>query len=468
MAPSPRYFPPVPRSLYACALLALVLSACHRTPKGLSDRIREESPVERASVLRVPTGGGKPSLYRIPDLTEDDWALREKLPDIASVLGVSIDDRLVYLLGDRDQVLALDLESRSVRTLFPKVRSGTVGPDGTLYAVSDSNRVLEVAHRATSRFTDPLPARPSVLFGGLGNELLVVTGGDVPAIVRLSGDQPIHTEPIPDGPTAATFWGDLVAVAADTAVVLYDPAQDPPVRSMKMSGHVIDVAFSPSGHRLYVLRREKPLAIIDRFNDDELDELKLPGEPAELRTDAYGDWLLIRSTAKDTAWIVDAIGGKVAGTVRTGWGPTLPAVVGGGILLTAEGGDVVGYDLSQEPWQEVGRVQGGASDRWVPLAWQPDDGTTTRAITGDTAVADTTAESGSPVYLQVSSSRNPDWAEDLARKLREAGLPAKVLPPRGVDDGNRVVLGPYPTRNLAEQAGRRLGRPFFIYQPDGE
>jgi hypothetical protein len=257
-------------------------------------------------------------------------------------------------------------------------------------------------------------------------------------------------------------------VAADTAVILYDPTLDPPVQSMEISGQAIDVVFSPSGHRLYVLRKDKPLSIIDRFTGDHLDDVKLPGEPAAIRTDASGSWLLVRSASKDTMWVVDAVGEKVAGTARTGWGPTLPTVVGGHVLLTTEGGDVVGYELSQQPWQEVGRIKGGAADRWIPLAWQPDDGTTTRAITGDTVAADSTATGeGPPVYLQVSSSRNPDWAEDLARKLREAGLPARVLAPQGVDDGNRVVLGPYPNRDLAEQAGKRLGRPFFIYQPDG-
>jgi cell division septation protein DedD len=69
------------------------------------------------------------------------------------------------------------------------------------------------------------------------------------------------------------------------------------------------------------------------------------------------------------------------------------------------------------------------------------------------------------VYLQVSSSQNPAWARDLAGQLRDAGLPASVLEPTGPDEGYRVVLGPYASREEAESAGRKLGRPFFIYQP---
>jgi hypothetical protein len=34
-----------------------------------------------------------------------------------------------------------------------------------------------------------------------------------------------------------------------------------------------------------------------------------------------------------------------------------------------------------------------------------------------------------------------------------------------MEDGFRVVLGPYDTRDQAETIGRKLGRPFWIYQP---
>jgi cell division protein FtsN len=49
--------------------------------------------------------------------------------------------------------------------------------------------------------------------------------------------------------------------------------------------------------------------------------------------------------------------------------------------------------------------------------------------------------------------------------LNRAGLNARVLPPQHPDDGYRVVLGPFASRSQAEAIGRRLGRPFWIYQP---
>ena len=49
--------------------------------------------------------------------------------------------------------------------------------------------------------------------------------------------------------------------------------------------------------------------------------------------------------------------------------------------------------------------------------------------------------------------------------IPEYKLAARVLPPQQPDDGYRVVLGPFATRAQAEATGRRLGRPFWIYQP---
>ena len=69
------------------------------------------------------------------------------------------------------------------------------------------------------------------------------------------------------------------------------------------------------------------------------------------------------------------------------------------------------------------------------------------------------------LYVQVSTSQNEAWSGEMAQQLTRAGLAARVLPPRGPDDGYRVVLGPYPTRAQAEAIGRKLGRPYWIYQP---
>jgi hypothetical protein len=130
--------------------------------------------------------------------------------------------------------------------------------------------------------------------------------------------------------------------------------------------------------------------------------------------------------------------------------------------------DVLAYDLGKANFPVVGKVAGGAKDFWLALPWSPvevpppsvSESTAIAAAPGDTTVR-------GRVYLQVSSSQNPAWAEELAKQLGSAGLPASVLKPHAPDEGYRVVLGPYSSREDAEATGKKLGRPFFIYQPEG-
>jgi cell division protein FtsN len=105
-------------------------------------------------------------------------------------------------------------------------------------------------------------------------------------------------------------------------------------------------------------------------------------------------------------------------------------------------------------------VDGGAEDFWLPLAWLP-AGEDREEQAADSAAADSAA-AGATVFLQVSSSRNPEWAQELTGKLKSAGLPASVLPPKRGEEAYRVVIGPYATREQAEATGRTLGMPSFV------
>jgi hypothetical protein len=167
----------------------------------------------------------------------------------------------------------------------------------------------------------------------------------------------------------------------------------------------------------------------------------------------------------DSVWVVDLSTGQYLSDWSTRWSRDLPTVAGSSILLLKQGNDVVAYDLAAPNWPETGRVRGGASDLWLPIAWTPEAGTRPTRIDSLAPAPSDSERAVARVFLQVSSSQNPDWAEDLARNLRDVGLTATVLKPRREGDAYRVVLGPYDSRETAEAEGRKLGRPFFIYQP---
>jgi hypothetical protein len=232
------------------------------------------------------------------------------------------------------------------------------------------------------------------------------------------------------------------------------------------------VAFSPSGHRLYVAGDANELEVFDRFTLSEVARIKLPGPPRDIRVDASGRWMLVQPPSADSVWVVDLATGRLAAPVPGSWGPDLPLVAGAATLITRLGADVASFDLRQAPPRAMGRLEGAGEDLWLAAAWLPRDRVQAAAAAAESAtvVQDTALVADSlklnadsvGIFLQVSTSQNPDWAAQLAKQLKDAGFPSRVLQPKGPDDGYRVVVGPYATREIAEENGRKLGRPFFI------
>ena len=167
-----------------------------------------------------------------------------------------------------------------------------------------------------------------------------------------------------------------------------------------------------------------------------------------------------------SAWVVDLPTRTLVGAVATSWSVELPAIGPDGSLLVRQRNDLVAY--RPDSLTEIGRVAGGGADLWTLTTWRPRGGygpTVVAEAQAATPAADSVGPEG-PLYVQVSTSQNESWSSGLAQQLSRAGLAAKVLPPHTPDDGYRVVLGPYTTRAQAEEIGRKLGRPFWIYQPN--
>ena len=422
--------------------------------------------------MRIPRGGGAAQVYRLPGLEETEWKAEGRIAPVDSLVGTSDDLALVFFRDRRGNLSAIDLEGRRVRTYAGGVRAAAVGADGVLYAVDTGGTAMNFSRRTPERFRSRFPRVPERLFAALGGTVigLNTTAG------RLSVLGPRDTlrgYAIAGGPMAVTAWGDLVAVAADTAIVVYDPAGRAEPRSVKFRAGAQAVAFSPSGHQIYVGQGDGVLAVMDRFGLDVLRRIELPGVAREVRAGPMGRWLLARPMTNDSIWVIDLETSNVRAAAGT-WSDDLPAIGAPDFLLSREGDDIVARDLSSETLAEHGRVSGGAGDAWAVVRWPRvapagDDGP---AVAGADPVADSVsagADSAAPrerLFLQVSSSRNPDWARELSAKLVEAGLPASVLPPQREGEAYRVVLGPYTSREEAERGGRSLGMPYFVIGAD--
>jgi SPOR domain len=402
-------------------------------------------------------------LYRTPALDSAPWKPAEKLPPIDRIIGADSEQGIAFLLDRKNSVVAVDLDTRRVRTFLENIRYATVGPDGALYAVDTASSVVQLVRRTPVRFRSKLQGKPTELYGTMNGALLARLAGNRPALEFLGSDQAPTSIPVPEGQVAATFLGDMVAVAADSAVVVYTPQSKSGPKVIPIEGDARAVLFSPSGHRIYVARAAAPLLILDRFEGTPLREIELPGPARGLRGDLYGSWVLVQPENGDSVWVIDVGTGKYLGATVAKWASDLPAVAAPRTLIVRRGSDVVALDVSSKDLTPVGKIESGAADLWLPVAWHTAEETDLPVEADSAALADADSAAGRPtVYLQVSSSQNPTWATELSEKLRAAGLPASVLTPRRSEEAYRVVLGPYATREEAEQTGRRLGSPSFI------
>jgi len=394
------------------------------------------------------------------------------MPKLAAAVGADLDQRVAFALAADGGAVALDLENGSVRTVLPEARRAVLGPDHTLWTVDDEGAIVAVTRRVSREVAGRPPA--GSLYGTAGGQLLALGDRAEPRAVLLGAGDSATTADLPAGPAAVTEWGDLVGVAADTALVLWHPSGGE-VTSIRFRRGAIAVAFSPAGHRAYVLTDGPRLDIVDREGEEVLGSVELPGPGRAIRSDPLGAWLLVRAAEGDDVWLVDPVRREVTGMFRAEWAADLPMVVGSDVIVARQGADVVALSLADGTLPAAGRIVGGGTDFWLPLAWTPpaprEVPVATAPETPAAEAADPDAEPAPPperlLYLQLSSSHNAAWAADLAQQLRRAGVEASVLPPESADGLHRVVLGPFATREEAETAARGLGRPSFIFQRGG-
>jgi hypothetical protein len=400
------------------------------------------------------------------------WTSQKNVPKIKEVLGVNLEARLLLLVDTAKNLVAVDLESRGIRTQANGVESAVIVPNGSVYLVNAARRITRVDAGTPQPYRAPLPMAPAFQAGTLGDRYAAVLRTKPPTLLVLNPDRQVHAADVSDGEFATTYWGDLLAAAAGDKVMLYETGDPFAVRSVKVSAKARHVAFSPSGHRMYVATDDPGIEVFDRYSLEPLTGIQLPGPAVALRTDGSGRWMLARHPVADSAWVIDLATGKLAATVATDWADDLPTVAGAATLLLRQDGDLIATDLGRSNHPERGRLN-AADDFWIVTTWLPRERLSQAAAAAESAlvaqdsqlVADSQATAPpttAKLYLQVSSSQNVEWSKELAKQLSAAGYPAQVLDPTTADEGYRVVVGPFPTREEAEEAGRKLGRPYFV------
>lgn len=422
-----------------------------------------------STLLRLPSEGGAAVAYRPDSLVAEGWRSAARLPPVERVLGFDLDQRQVYLLDNRRRLLALDLESGSSRPYLSGVERANIGPDGSVWAIDSARRLIRLARRATTVLPARFPAEQTVLFGAIGGQVVAIGGGTEARAQLLSVERSGPPIAVPAGPVAVTWWGELLATTAGDEVGLYRVSDGSHLRDIGQPAPPAALLFSPSGHRLFALVGDR-VTVADRFSGDRQGVITLPSPASALRGDGSGRWLFGPSASADSVQVMDLATMTYIATLPGGWREDLPLVAGASTLLLTEGGDLVGYDIALSPPRPVGRIAGGAVDRWITVPWVPARrermamaaAESARALQDNALVAADSVADEASLWLQVSSSQNPEWAHELAEQLADAGFEAMVWEPEEGEESYRVMVGPFPTREAADEAGSRLGRPYFV------
>jgi hypothetical protein len=446
-------------------LLALVpaVLACGGPPPQ-TVQLREAVAMAGASpasgvAFRLPARRGGARLYDLPALTEITASL-DPGPGTDRVVGFAPDDDLVYTLAD-GSLLALDLRIGRFRILDSNVVAATVDATGTVVlARADGGLAVASDRRVSPAGELPAQSRIEMLWGAPANRTAAVVRGDSGRrLVVLAGGSVVSQRPLPDGPVARSLWGDAVAIGSPEGIELQELLRDTPPVRIRLRPGVLALAFSASGHRVYVATDEPAIQVFDRFEGVALEVVPVPGPLTALRTDDFGRYVF--GVTGGALVILDVLTGTTSAWAGV-WGEDLPAAGPDGTVLLRRGADVLA--IAPADSTPRGRTGGGAQDRWLVATWSARRQTVV-VVEADAPVGAAPAP-GHGIFVQVSSTSNAQWAEGLAADLRLAGMRARVLPPTTADEMYRVVLGPYATREEAETTGRKLGMPYWIFQRD--
>jgi hypothetical protein len=393
-------------------------------------------------------------------LEEAAWQFRTQGLKVERVVGFSSEQDQIYLLTPDSALAVLDLSTGRVRTVQTGVAAATLGPTNRVHLIRKDGTVATLEHRSVTAWPDTVRGRPVGLWGTVGGRALVATGSPRRIELHLiAPGKPAARRTLETQALAVAHWGDLVAAAVEGGVVIFDPAYPDRQEFIELDPPPSVLAVAPAEHRIYAADEKGVLTVLNRFDRKVAKRIRLPSRAVELRPDPLGRILLVRPSQGDSLWVIDLASNRIRATLPGRWRDDLPAVAPDGTILLARGGDVVA--VSADSLVETGRASGGAADRWLAAAWDPRR--PALELVSDTGAPPPAQTAPQEIFVQLSSTSNQLWAEDLARSLRQAGMAALVLPPSPEEDRYRVVLGPYRTREEAEAIGRKLGRSFWIF-----
>ena len=443
-------------------------------------------------LLRVPRTGGPARVVADPAVDSTVWVSTDPLPPLDRVLAFDDDAGTIAFVDLRGWPGRLDLRLGTVTIAArQRLRSPASVSGSTIFGVTANGSVTRMAAAGDWTYRPAKPAR--LVFPQRDTSILVLVGeGDSTMLLRVRPPLTTAKDSVRLPAVAQSLQtplGDRVYFTSASGLISVD------TRSLKSIGRigairrVAAMAVSPSGDRLYVVSdSSNVIQIVDRYHDKIAGAIRLPRTATDLRVDPLGKYLLARDAARDSVWIIAVGTNRLIGTLRSAWRGDIPFVAPTGSIVTSVGEDVWFIDpVSLRP---VAHVPGGSADFWFGFWWtgfRPSTVATGQPVAPDTVndtasslahtspplasdtapttasahgTADTIASAPRGFWVEFAAYLVQQRAQDLAAHIHVGDENATIVV--GAVSGvpiYRVVLGPFPTREEAEQKAAASGQP---------
>ncbi len=485
----------------ALLLTAAVAVACSKAPDAGVSAVG--APTGRsgpdAVFLRFARSGGTARAYRWwHDSTV--WTSAQRAPAVTDALAFDAQQGILVVLDAARIPVRVDLRVGRVTPATTQRLRAIASADGyAVYGVEPTGGIVRLTNSATWRLRPPAPVRALL---PLPDGALLILSDAADGRVTIRRLHPPETK-VTDSTTIGgadlvipTVVGDRVYFATGDRLEGLRTRDLGQSLSVTFPDAVRAVEPTPSGDRLFVaVKSSTTLYVVDRYDGTVRDRITLPSVPAALRMDPDGQYLLARTERGDSAQVI-AIGTlRPIGTLETAWRSDLPLVAPDGGLALAVGPAMVIVDADTK--RERARVPNGAADVWALVRWngfRPRSASLDEPVTFEDANADSLAADSlppepelpasgvvslSPVPPAVAhaESRTHEWmlsfaavlsesrARFMANAVRVDGAVARVQSSeRNGTTIYRVIAGPFPSREAAEDAGRRSGLPYWVYE----
>ena len=486
----------------ALALCMLVASACAKSPDAgaTAGTSATSASGPDAILLRFPRLGGTARAYRWwRDSTI--WSSTQRAPAVTDVIAFDAQQGMLVAIDAGRMPVRVDLRVGRVTPATSERLRAIASADGyAVFGVAPTGEIVRLTSSGAWRFRPPAPVRALL---PLPDGALVILSDAADGRVTIRKLHPPEAR-ISDSTTIR--GADLVIPTAVGDRIYFTTGDHLEGLRTRDLGSSLSIAFSdairaveptPSGDRLFVaVKNSTTLYVVDRYDAAVHDKITLPSAPIALRMDPDGQYLLARTAGGDSAHVI-AIGTQRAiGTVETAWRPDLPFVAPDGSLALAVGDALLIVD--PETRRERARVVGGAADVWALVRW---NGFRPRSASLDEpvkfaeenadslgfdslppapdAAAPPPAATLSPVppaaaraelkghgwMLSFAAVLSESRAKAMAAAVRVDGASPRVqASERGGTTVYRVVAGPFPSREAAEDAGRRSGLPYWVFE----